>query len=167
MMSDIDFMNTGTLVTLGFGGVFVLIGVFLAYMGIKSVVTDLESRNWPTVEAAYLKSEVVKQIRRDDDNRSHTYTSYTCDRTYRYEVGGQSYDMVEQIRAASREEAVALSKDLKAGQKVTLFYRPGEPSLARSELLSPGRNWIWFLGAILFPLFGIGVMYLGLFHAGE
>ncbi len=166
-MSDIDFMNTGTLATLGFGGVFILIGVFLAYMGIKSVATDLESRNWPTVEAVYVKSEVVKHVRRDDDNRSHTYTSYTCDRTYRYEVGEQSYDKVDQIRAEGREEAVALSKDVKVGEKVTLFYSLDEPSLARSELLSPWRNWVWFLGAILFPLFGVGVMYLGLFHAGE
>ena len=166
-MSDIDFTSTGTLVSLGFGGSFVLMGVFLAYFGIKNVMIDLDSRKWPTVDAVYVESEVVKHVRQDRDNHSHTYTSYTCDHRYQYELGGQTYDLVEPVRADSREHAVEISKLMKAGQKKSLYYNPEDPSLARSELLDPGRNGIWFLGALLMPLFGIGIAYLGIFHAGE
>ncbi len=166
-MSDIDFSNTGTLVTLAFGGAFVLMGLFLAYFGVKNVMIDLESRNWPTVEAVYIESEVVKHVRRDRDNQSHTYTSYTCDHTYQYNIDGETYTLIEPVSAKNQEHAMALSKEMKAGTKITLYYQPEEPSLARTELLDPARNTIWFLGAILMPLFGIGIAYLGLFHAGE
>ena len=166
-MDKIDFMSAGNLAVLAFGSAFVFVSLVLIYFGIKNIRLDISSQSWPVTEGGLIDTEIIKHVRRDDENRSRTYTHYTSNHTYLYKVSGEEYRATEEISAKTREEAVTLSKLRKPGSKVSLYYDPEDASQSRFHLSNPYRNWIWFLGALIFSLFGLGVSYLGLFHVSE
>lgn len=154
-------LSKDQLIMSAFGGVFVLISFVFIYFMASNIRKDIVSHHWPTTLGKIQDIEVVKHVREERKDTTRTYVSYAYERTYGYEVDGNSHTIKVSEAARNREDAVEQSKQHKLGETTSVYYDPSDPSESRTMLQSPWRNWIWFIGFLAFAGFGCGIIYIG------
>ncbi len=159
-----DFFNNLTsdiiIMTL-FGGVFVLISFVFIYFMVRNIHRDVVSQNWPKAFGKLEDIEIVKHERQDREENHRTRISFSYSLTYGYEVDQVALTVKQSVPTRNREEAVEQSKTHHIGDSISVYYNPEEPSDSRTQLASPWRNWVWFIGFLAFAGFGSGIIYLG------
>ncbi len=160
-MEFINNLTKDTIIMTLFGGVFVLISFVFIYFLVSNVRRDIVSQQWPKAFGKLQDIEIVRHERRDRDETHRVHVSYAYVLTYEYEVDKTPYTVKRSESASNREEAVEESKRHHIGESTSVYYDPNEPSESRTQLESPWRNWLWFVGFLAFAGFGGGIIYIG------
>jgi len=144
------------------GIVFIIIGLIFVYVTARSVRGHIDAQSWPQAEAVLTGAEVIKRIREGDaEDNYRQYVSYFCEAVYSYSAGGKAFSAKKWLEADSREEAVRLADAQKRGERVPLYYDPGDPENYVFEQTSPIWGLIWLLPFLVFAGFGWAVIYVG------
>ncbi len=102
------------------------------------------TRNWNTVSAKVLSSEIVEKQRPASGRYGKPpRTNYSIEISYAYNVAGRTYSSTrysfsKALKATSREHAEHLRRPYLAGSETIAYYDPAEP--ARSVLVAGWRG---------------------------
>lgn len=118
-----------------FPGIFILVGAFVFYNGLKEMFLARRSVGWPTapgtIQSSGVRIEETEQQRSAAfDDVKYTYLvydiSYTSDRVLFADYGTSDAEHANRIAGQYHE-----------GQGVTVYYNPAKPS---ESVLTPGFN---------------------------
>ncbi len=137
--------------------VFIAIGIYSIYSGIKSRGIAKASETWPTTGGTVLASEVVE---RKSYNRKQRMTTYYYEPLirYSYKIAGTDYessvirfgDLVRNSRSLADE----LVTKYPQGSTVAVRYDPSDPARATLETASAGgRQFLTGIVFITVPIF--------------
>lgn len=139
-----------TIGALIFGGLFAVIGYFVAFHFGKSILDNAKaSEKWPAVDGVIEQSEVVTSRGDDGD------TMYAAEVLYKYTVDGREYQSDNvyfggDYRSSSSSGAYEVVNRYPVGDTVKVHYDPDKPENA---VLEPGVTWMSYL------VYGIGLVF--------
>ena len=141
----------GTLIVLGMGVLFALIGGGVGFFIGKPILDNAKaSESWPSVPGRVIESEVER--RRNDGK-----TTYSALVVCEYTVNGEQLECDDiwfgQYSTSDRSEIGNIVRQYPVGQQVDVFYSPDDPTIA---VLQPGVTTSSYL------VFGIGMLFLGI-----
>lgn len=113
--------------------VFISVGLFFLYFGVRKTYSGIASSYWPTAEGRVLSSKVISESGKKGG------LVYSAEVNYAYSVHGESFTS-ERIRFGSintgnRVFPAQLAEKYSAGSSVTVYYSASDPSVA---VLEPG-----------------------------
>jgi len=133
--------------------VLMVLGMFLAYGGARSLYRAWASTRWPEAEGRVLASS-VETVPNQRDVRYRPQVRYTWD------AGGRRYtsDVLTfaagSLDTGTRREAEAYMKRFPEGGPVRLRYSPDEPGMACVECGKAGlADWVLTAGGVALVLF--------------
>lgn len=141
-----------------------IIAIILGSVGLiilgRSIVNGLSSRNWLTTEGEITGSGIEAHQSMDDDGDIRT--TYGASIQYTYNVSGQDIQgtrrSFSEVRTNSRRRAEQILARYPQASSVTVYYHPGDPSLA---VLETGVHWFSYVGAIIL----LGLLVFGILGA--
>lgn len=138
-----------------------IIGGFIVGLGYLWMEQNEQIENFEATEATVLSSEVA------ESERSGRPTSYRPDINYQYPVDGQTYESSSVFPGPGgesknssqdgKEWAEGIIADHPAGEQVTAYYDPEDPSRA---FLLKNRSW-GVLIALIVVILTAGIYVLG------
>ncbi len=134
----------GLLLATGFLAVFLLVGLLILGLGLRSWQQNQQVQHWATTTGELLQREL--------EARPGKTTTYRLQVRYRYRVGGQDFESsrfafgYEGSRGDLENHQRILQK-LHQGHRVTVYYDPQDP---RQAVLSHGLN----RGSLVLLVFG-------------
>lgn len=142
------------------GWAFAAIGAVLLGVGAWLLATDWRTlREWPTLEAQVVQSEVVTAAGLSANNYRRMYDARVV---FAYTVGGRRYENGTTYGIASSSPADAESRvsDYAPGTRHVIRYRPGDPNVIRFDMDSTIATFAVSGGVVLMGLvFGaLGVL---------
>jgi len=155
---------------------FIFFGVITLFMGIATFVPNiinlnkgLESQNWNETEGVILTSEITSHQETNPDSEGHyeTETYYDVNIVYQYTVIGVNYSyhrisFSDFASTPNHNEAQQLVNKYPAGENVTVFYNPNNPSEAVLEPGITNTNNIFLIIGIILIIAGIVFLYFAL-----
>jgi hypothetical protein len=131
----------------------IVVGAFIAFMGVSEIITGLRSYSWSAIQGTISQSTYVSDTDNEGNYRRAGMVHFT------YAVGGRRYEgtRVTPSRPPYNERVVP---KYPVGTRVTVHYDPEAPELS---LLEPGLRFGPFL-ALLFGLVTIVFWTLGNLH---
>ncbi len=141
------------------GPMFFPFGAFFYAQGRWNLARARASRRWPTAPGVVQSDEVERR-------QTSYFMFYKLTLSYRYEVGGTSYegDRVQfgPARVAERELIERLETKYPPGAQVNVHYDPNDPSTAvleTSDEMAQQNRWrIWFFFGGPFLLSGVAAI---------
>ena len=129
--------------------VFLAVGGFLIFKGIKDRNKANASLNWPSTPGHVLESRVKESVSTDDEGG--TSVTYAPHIRYEYTVMGtpyssDHYQLGTQVFSSNLKKAQEAVNARPVGSTVTVFYNPDDPAEAALEQ----KN-----GSMLFLILGI------------
>ncbi len=146
-------------------GLYYVLPVLLLAAGLVLMCRDLPllyhayaCQNWPTTTGQITSSCVEAAHKETIENTTFIEGPYTPDISYTYVVDGKKYisNRVDFKADSGRPQidADVLVQDYPLGEKVDVYYQPGDPA---NSVLRPGVvSWLWKL-----PRFGFGLVVAG------
>lgn len=153
-----DWTTSGCLIL--FGLPFFLVGLFMSYSQVKSLLFHADAKNWIATPATIISAEL--QTHQGDDS-----TTYSVHGTYQYEVNGQAYTS-DRIQYESGSDNVGnfhyeafkkLEEHRKNEQPMTVYVNPEntEQAIAFRDLRK-GMFIFKMLFVVVFGGVGLGLM---------
>ena len=135
-----------------FCSLFVVIGLVAAGIGIWTLAKSIRSEQWPVTNG------IIQSAEMKSHSGDHGGTTYSANVTYTFQVAGTNYPgdcvSIGQM-SSSLEYAGAILNRYPVGKKVSVHYRPDDPSDAVLETGIHGGTWICLGVGTAFTLFGI------------
>ena len=141
--------------------VLVLAGVGIAVYGTGTVIDAYKSTDWPQADGSVTASGVeMKSDATDGRTRALRYSPAV---SYSYDVDGRTYSLdrlgFTRVWTGDESDAQSIVRRYPVGQTVTVYYDPGDPSMA---VLFPGVSLNSMLG-LLFGLAMIAIMTVAMY----
>jgi len=113
----------------------IALGLFLLAQGLRTLVSLVIAKSWPTVEGEIVASHVGEISLRGAGEIIHTCSGYVPQVKYRFPWGDQTLHgsrivFGEKIIGAPYSSAKARVDSYRPGAKVKVFYHPKKPSMA-------------------------------------
>lgn len=126
--------NFQTIIGIGIGIVFMVVGGILIPTGYKELKNAQESLKWSITDGIIISSEII-----ENQNRS---TTYEANVRYKYIIGEKSY-LSEQVSfgqdsSNDLEHARSIVRRYETGEKISVHFNPANPS---QSVLEPGVSW--------------------------
>jgi hypothetical protein len=149
--------------------IFILLGGWILFLGIRNLSRAVGSRHWPRTAAIVAQSGSRAETQHTDYRGRGSSTMYSADIRFRYKVDGREYTTgvlhFGQIAGSGDSSDAELRRfRYPLGSEVTVAYNPDAPSIAAAEpgfdsevLLLPGAGLAFSVPGIM-----LIVLYLGI-----
>lgn len=136
--------------------IFIVIGIGVAFFGIRGLVRANASVDWPACLGEVTASSVER--RSSAESKTRKSTTYHARIRYAYDVDGSTFSgsrvAYGDYGAGNRSHAERIVERYPEGKDVTVYYMPEDPE---ESLLEPGlKGQAWFL-----PGFGLAFVAIG------
>lgn len=141
-------------------GILFLLGVLALWIGIDNVVKGVASQGWPSTSGVVTSASIDTTYSSNSSSTSAPSTAtYHPIITYDYSVNAISHSgytvSFGGYSTTDQKEAETYLQNYPEGQKVAVFYNPGDHG---ESVLEPGLHdypWIFLIPGVLFVLTGI------------
>lgn len=134
---------------------FVIMGLITTLAGLKFLSDAKSNSSWPVTEGVIIKSE--RNSERSSDGDYHDYP----DIKYLFEVEGEEYTGFQISTGNFNRPIEEYLQKYPVGKKVTVYYKPGNPS---NCYLEPGVSWQSYMGLILGILLLVAGVSISIFY---
>ena len=153
---------TGTLISVGVGLIFAVIGIVMLFMGRRERALAKAASAWSTIGGTVTASRIDHQTRTHRrQGRTYTRTTYTPVVEYTYSVGGRALSGTRIFPGSTLSYDLGTAQGIvnryQAGQPATVHYDAADPTNAVLETSARSGNLLMILGAV-FTAIGVVVL---------
>tara|TARA_B110000003_G_scaffold268715_1_gene298727 strand:- start:1265 stop:1780 length:516 start_codon:yes stop_codon:yes gene_type:complete len=145
---------------IGFSSLFVVIGIVVLILGLRSIFRANESNSWPNAEGVVVSAEMERYTSSDSG------TTYGAEIEYEFQFEDQlisgSRVKFGEIKTSDPGDARKYLNKYKVGNKINVYYDPNdlyesvlEPGIHTSTLFVPCIGFVFTLVGSIFLAIGI------------